>query len=240
MAIHSSILAGESRNRGVWWATVQGVTKSRTRVFVTLPANHLGLPVTTTYEWPVLSKGRCQSTTSQEGSGIAFTGLSPNQFPPYRPTWYFSDIYFHNSRSLVAQMLKNLHAVQEIRRPGFDPWVGKIPCRREWLPTLVFLPREFHGQRSLAGYSPWGSQRVGHHWVTNIFTFLVQECLLSISSPQSKFLFIISNQAHILLWFYMCVCFILQSWCLSHYIIIFKALDTIFVASSNMQTLKGV
>ena len=40
---------------------------------------------------------------------------------------------------------------------GFDPWVGKIPWRREWLPTLVFLPREFHGHRSLAGW-----ERVGH------------------------------------------------------------------------------
>ena len=38
----------------------------------------------------------------------------------------------------------------------FDPWVGKIPWRREWQPTPVFLPGEFHGQRSLAGYSPWG------------------------------------------------------------------------------------
>ena len=37
-----------------------------------------------------------------------------------------------------------------------DPWVGRIPWRREWLPTPGFLPREFHGQRSLAGYSPWG------------------------------------------------------------------------------------
>ena len=32
----------------------------------------------------------------------------------------------------------------------------KIPWKREWLPTPVFLPGEFHGQRSLAGYSPWG------------------------------------------------------------------------------------
>ena len=38
--------------------------------------------------------------------------------------------------------------------PGFDPWVGKIPWRRERLPTPVFLPEESHGQRSLAGYSP--------------------------------------------------------------------------------------
>ena len=37
----------------------------------------------------------------------------------------------------------------------FDPWVGKIPWRRKWQPTPVFLPGEFHGQRSLAGYSPW-------------------------------------------------------------------------------------
>ena len=32
----------------------------------------------------------------------------------------------------------------------------KIPWRRKWLPTPVFLPGEFHGQRSLEGYSPWG------------------------------------------------------------------------------------
>ena len=41
-------------------------------------------------------------------------------------------------------------------RPRFDPWVGKIPWRKEWQPAPVFLPGEFHGQRSLAGYSPWG------------------------------------------------------------------------------------
>ena len=50
-------------------------------------------------------------------------------------------------------MVKNLPTM---RRPRFDPWVGKIPWRREWLPTPVFLPGEFHRQRSLAGYSPWG------------------------------------------------------------------------------------
>ena len=41
-------------------------------------------------------------------------------------------------------------------RCGFDPWVGKIPWRRKWQPTPVFLPGESHGQRSLGGYSPWG------------------------------------------------------------------------------------
>ena len=42
------------------------------------------------------------------------------------------------------------------KRLGFDPWVGKIPWRRKWQPTPVFSPGEFHGQRSLVGYSPWG------------------------------------------------------------------------------------
>ena len=42
------------------------------------------------------------------------------------------------------------------RRSGFDPWVGKISWRRKWPPTPVFLPGEFHGQRSLVGYNPWG------------------------------------------------------------------------------------
>ena len=38
-------------------------------------------------------------------------------------------------------------------------WVGKIPWRRKWQPTPVFLPGKPHGQRSLVGYSPWGSQK---------------------------------------------------------------------------------
>ena len=38
----------------------------------------------------------------------------------------------------------------------FNPWVRKIPWKRKSQPIPVFLPREFHGQRSLAGYSPWG------------------------------------------------------------------------------------
>ena len=59
--------------------------------------------------------------------------------------------------SLVAQTVKNLPAM---KRPGLKPWVMKIPWKREWLPTPVFLSGEFHEQRSLAGYSPWGCQEL--------------------------------------------------------------------------------
>ena len=48
------------------------------------------------------------------------------------------------------------------KRCGFDLWVGKIPWRRAWQPTAVFLPGESHGQRSL-GLQSMGSQRVGHN-----------------------------------------------------------------------------
>ena len=50
-------------------------------------------------------------------------------------------------------MVKNLPAMLEA---WLDPWVGQISWSREWQPTPVFLPGEFHGQRRLAGYSPWG------------------------------------------------------------------------------------
>ena len=44
-------------------------------------------------------------------------------------------------------------------RHGFNPWVGKIPWRRKWQPTPVFWPEKSHGQRSLAGYSPWACKK---------------------------------------------------------------------------------
>ena len=54
---------------------------------------------------------------------------------------------------------KNLHA--NAGRCRFGPWVQKIPWRRKWQPTPIFLPGKFHGRRSLEGYSPWG-RRVRH------------------------------------------------------------------------------
>ena len=53
----------------------------------------------------------------------------------------------------MAQMVKNLLLMRETQVRSLDQ---KIPWRRAWQPTLVFLPGESHGQKSLAGYSPWG------------------------------------------------------------------------------------
>ena len=46
------------------------------------------------------------------------------------------------------------------KQHGFNPWVGKIPWRRKWQPTPVFLPGKFHGQRNLEGLKSMGLQRV--------------------------------------------------------------------------------
>ena len=57
----------------------------------------------------------------------------------------------------MAQMVKNLPAMRETRVRSLDQ---EDSWRREWLPTLVFLPEEFHGQRSLLDYSPWGPKEL--------------------------------------------------------------------------------
>ena len=62
-----------------------------------------------------------------------------------------------NRASQVMLVVKNLPAnARRRKRPGFQPWVGKIPWKRQWQPTPLFLPGESNGQRSLAGCSPWG------------------------------------------------------------------------------------
>ena len=56
----------------------------------------------------------------------------------------------------ISQLDRGKESACQCRRPRLDPWVGKIPWRREWLPTPVCSPGESHGERSLAGHSPWG------------------------------------------------------------------------------------
>ena len=61
------------------------------------------------------------------------------------------------NENVYPLVVKNLPASAGAVRRGFDPWVRKIPWRRAWQPTPVFLPGEFYGPKSLVGY------RVGHN-----------------------------------------------------------------------------
>ena len=61
----------------------------------------------------------------------------------------------------MVLVVKNLPAnAGRHRRRGFDSWVRKIPWRRAWQPTPVFLPGESQGQKSLVGYSSWGHKEL--------------------------------------------------------------------------------
>ena len=64
----------------------------------------------------------------------------------------------------MAQRVKNLPATQ---KTWIQPLGQKDPWRNEWLPTPLFLPGEFHGEKSLAVYSPWACKNVRHDWATN-------------------------------------------------------------------------
>ena len=90
--------------------------------------------------FPHSSVGKESACNAEDPSSIPGSGRSPGEGIGY-PLQY-------SWASLVAQLVKNPPACG---RPGFDPWVGKIPWRRERLPTPVFWRREFH-----VLYSPWG------------------------------------------------------------------------------------
>ena len=72
--------------------------------------------------------------------------------------------FLPRSKSLLISWLQSLSGgasgkdpachCRRHKKPWFDPWVKMIPWRRKWQPSPVFLPGEFHAQRSLAGYSP--------------------------------------------------------------------------------------
>ena len=77
-------------------------------------------------------------------------------------------------------MVNNLPGKAEDIRDSFSPWVGKIPWRRKWQPTPVFLPEESHGQRSLVGSSPRGrkesntTEQLHFHFLS---FFLCYQCI---------------------------------------------------------------
>ena len=76
----------------------------------------------------------------------------------------------YNISMLVAQIVKNLPAMQEI-------WVRSLgqedPMEKEMATPPVSLPEKFHGQRSLVGYSPWGRKRARHDRATHTHTHII-------------------------------------------------------------------
>ena len=91
----------------------------------------------------------------------------PDRLQPMR-----SQKVYHITFFVLLWWLRQSRIGLQCKRPRFDPWVGKIPWGREWLPTPVFLPGEFHGQRSLVGYSSWDHKELNMTEWLNTFTSL--------------------------------------------------------------------
>ena len=106
--------------------------------------------------------------------------LTKHKGRPAHPFLKGLDVYFEvksdHMGSPGGTVIKNPPAVQEIcRRCRFNPWVGKVPWRRKWQPAPVFLPGKSHGQRSLAGYSPWGRTELDTTAVWMTATTIIKE-----------------------------------------------------------------
>ena len=89
------------------------------------------------------------------------------------PLFLFLKIYLFIYMGLVGVNISKESACQckRCKSRGFSPWVGKIPWSRKWQPTPVFLPRESHTQRSLAGYSPLNHKELDTTEYTHTFIF---------------------------------------------------------------------
>ena len=122
--------------------------KKRKKVKSLICVRLFAIPWTVTYQGP-LSIG---FSRKEYRSGLLFS--SPGDLPnpgvePVSPV--LSDGFFTTE---PPGKPINICQCRRPKRLGFDPWVGKIPWRRAWPPTLVLLAGEFHGQRRLLGYSP--------------------------------------------------------------------------------------
>ena len=90
------------------------------------------------------------------GNHLRLTGKHQDPARSARTTPAYKGVYLFLNNMLLQGCSVVKKICLQCRRPGFDSWVRKMPWRRKWQPTPVFLPGESHGQRSLAGCSPGG------------------------------------------------------------------------------------
>ena len=126
-----------------------GITKSSARV-------------PTHYSWCLEFKSPGNPFKSERLSCINSRRIPSIQHCIRKQQLFYYESYTVIGKPPVAQWVNNLPECRRLRRCSFDPWVGKIPWRRKWQSTPVFLPEKSHGQRSL---SKW-PQRVRHNWAT--------------------------------------------------------------------------
>ena len=102
----------------------------------------------------------------------------------------FIDVYEYFRLPMWSSGKESTSQCRRFRKGGFNPCIKKIPWRKKWQPTPVFLPEKFHGQRSLAGYIAHG---VTESWawlgdyvcmnVSILLCFFKEKCSSGIKNP---------------------------------------------------------
>ena len=153
LATHSSTLSclGNPMDRGAWRAIVHGVAKNtgmgchslHQEIFPTQGSNPGPLHCRRIFFFffnHLSHQGSQKVSESTDQLTLTYTGVV--------------------GVSQVVLVVKNPPAKAGDKRHGFNPWVGSIPWKSAWQPTLIFLPRESHGQRTLVGYRPQGCKEL--------------------------------------------------------------------------------
>ena len=133
----------------------------------------------TSYTSPALAGRFFTTSTTWKPIGVKmsvpFSRFIPSPFPPHdrKLVFYIHDYLCFVNKFICTPLLASLVAsvCLQCGRPGFDPWVGKIPWRRKWQPTPVLLPGKFHGLRGSSEpcrLQSMGSQRIRHDWATSL------------------------------------------------------------------------
>ena len=120
---------------------------------------------------------------------------------------YACIILFNHKASLVAQMLKNSPTIQETE---FNPWIGKIPWRRKWQPTPLFLFEKSHGQKNLESYGFKKLQRVDTagwltHWTQTWSNSMRRELLFLGNKHESQRIWVTCQRSELVI--HMCFLF---------------------------------
>ena len=110
--------------------------------------------------YPGSIPGSGRSPGERKGYPLRYSGLENSMDSP----WGHKESDMTEPLSLILLglpwWLRGYSVCLQCGRPGFNPWVEKIPWRRKWHPIPVLLPGKSHEWRSVVGYSPWGRKEL--------------------------------------------------------------------------------
>ena len=121
--------------------------------------------------YPIGSRGDCSQLSFPNTHSLSYTHTHTHTHTHILSLSLSLSISLSNQLAVCTEIHRTSQTVLLVKNPPtcqcrrcqrceFNPWLGKIPWRRKWQPIPVLWPGEFHGQRSLVGYRPWGQKEL--------------------------------------------------------------------------------